>query len=54
MELAQIVAWAMFVVLIGWIGVVLWATLLQVGDESRAASEQDAEGRGDGRWRRSQ
>jgi len=36
MSLADLVAWAMFAVLIGWLGVVLWATFRTLDGEARA------------------
>lgn len=35
MSLAELVAWAMFAVLIGWLGVVLWATFKTLDGETR-------------------
>jgi hypothetical protein len=39
MELADFVAWVMLALMIGWIGMVLWATMGQIDSEAR------------GRWR---
>jgi hypothetical protein len=41
MSLAAIVATAIFAVLIVFVGMVLWATLRQIGDESRRAEESE-------------
>ncbi len=35
MELADLVAWLMLALLIGWIGIVLWATYAQLVAETR-------------------
>ena len=35
MELADLVAWVMLALLIGWIAIVLWATMRQVDSEAR-------------------
>ena len=40
MGLAELVAWAMFAVLIGWLGIVLLATFHQLGGEAKAKREQ--------------
>ena len=48
MSLAAIVAWAMFVVLIGWLGMVLYETFRTLEGEVRDAQttdEQPAEGK---------
>lgn len=42
MSLVEIVAWALFTVLIGWLGVVLWATLRTVHHEAREATRRDS------------
>ena len=44
MSLAAIVAWAMFAVLIGWLGMVLYATFRTLDGEVRSARgmEKDA------------
>ena len=34
MTLAELVAWAMFAVLIGWLGVVLWTTFRTLDGEA--------------------
>jgi hypothetical protein len=39
-DLASFVAWAMFAVLIGWLGWILWATFRQVEGESREAAAE--------------
>ena len=44
MSLAEIVAWALFTVFIGWLAVVLWATMRTVREEAR----RDAVRRGSG------
>ena len=36
MELADLVAYVMLVLLVGWIGIVLWATFRQIDVEARA------------------
>ena len=41
MSLAAIVAWAMFAVLIGWIGMVLFATFRTLDGEVREARDKD-------------
>ena len=35
MSLAEIVAWTLFSVFIGWLAIVLWATLRTVRDEAQ-------------------
>jgi hypothetical protein len=40
MGLAELVAWAMFAVLIGWLAVVLWATFHQLDGEAKARHER--------------
>jgi hypothetical protein len=40
MSLAELVAWAMFAVLIGWLGIVLLATFRQVDGEAKAKRER--------------
>jgi hypothetical protein len=40
MSLSGLVAWAMFAVLIGWLGIVLYATFRQVDGEAKAKREQ--------------
>jgi hypothetical protein len=35
MGLADFVAWVMLALLIGWIAIVLWATVVQIDDEAR-------------------
>ena len=44
MSMAELVAWAMFAVLIAWLGVVLLATLRTLEGEARAA-RRDSDGR---------
>jgi hypothetical protein len=39
-SLAAAVAWAMFALLIGWVGAVLWATVRQLDDEGREAGKR--------------
>ena len=41
MSLAAIVAWAMFAVLIGWLGMVLYATFRTLDGEVRKAQGAD-------------
>jgi hypothetical protein len=41
MSLAELVAWAMFALLIGWLGTVLYATFRTLDGEVRDASERD-------------
>ncbi len=43
MSLAAIVAWGMFAVLIGWLGVVLWATFSTLEGETREALDRAEE-----------
>ena len=43
MSLAELVAWAMFAVLIGWLGFVLYATLRQLDGETRELHRRDGE-----------
>jgi hypothetical protein len=40
MGLAELVAWAMFAVLIAWLGIVLLATFHQVDGEAKVKREQ--------------
>lgn len=40
MELADVVAWVMLAVLMGWLGIVLYATFAQLDGERRRAAEQ--------------
>lgn len=40
MSLAGLVAWAMFAVLIGWLGLVLYATFKQIDGEAREAAKR--------------
>ena len=35
MGLAELVAWVMLALLIGWVAIVLWATAVQIDDEAR-------------------
>lgn len=42
MTLAELVAWAMFAVLIAWLGLVLWATFRTLDDEARETREARA------------
>ena len=46
MSLAALVAWVMFAVLIGWLGIVLLATFRQLDGEARrsASSDERADG----------
>jgi hypothetical protein len=47
MGIPELVAWGMFAVLIGWVGVVLLATFHQLDGETREASEKrEREARG--------
>jgi hypothetical protein len=41
MSLAEVVAWAMFAVLIGWLGIVLWATFKTLDGETRELHRGD-------------
>ena len=41
MELSALVAALMMVLLIAWVAIVLWATVLQVDAEARTAAERD-------------
>jgi hypothetical protein len=41
MSLAAIVAWVMFAVLIGWLGMVLYATLRTIDGELRDANGRE-------------
>lgn len=43
MSLAELVAWAMFAVLIGWLGFVLYATFHQLDGETRELHRRDGE-----------
>ena len=43
MSLAAIVAWAMFAVLIGWLGMVLYATFHTLDGELRGAGVLDTD-----------
>ena len=43
MSLAELVAWAMFAVLIGWLGFVLYATFRQLDGETRELHLRDGE-----------
>ena len=45
MSLAVIVAWVMFAVLIGWLGMVLYATFRTLEGEVREARELDTDKR---------
>jgi hypothetical protein len=40
MGLAELVAWVMFAVLIGWLGLVLLATFLQLDGEAKTKRER--------------
>ena len=44
MSLAAIVAWAMFAVLIGWLGMVLFATIRTLDGEVREAGRVGRDG----------
>jgi hypothetical protein len=44
MSLAAIVAWTMFAVLIGWLGMVLYATFHTLDGELREASDERESG----------
>ena len=46
MSLAAVVAWAMFAVLIGWLGMVLYATFRTLDGEVREAVERERDGPG--------
>ena len=46
MSLAAVVAWAMFAVLIGWLGMVLYATFRTLDGEVREAAERERDGPG--------
>ena len=41
MSLAEVVAWVMLAVLIGWLAIVLYATFRQVDGEAREAARRD-------------
>lgn len=41
MSLADVVAWVMFAVLIGWLGIVLYATFRQLDGEAKEAAKRD-------------
>ena len=41
MTLAELVAWAMFAVLIGWLSIVLYATFRQLDGEARRKQGND-------------
>lgn len=41
MGLAELIAWAMFAVLIAWLGVILLATFRTLAGEARRAAEFD-------------
>jgi hypothetical protein len=43
MSVAEIVAWAMFAILIGWLGMVLYATFRTLDGEVREASGGEGE-----------
>lgn len=40
MSLADLVAWVMLAVLIGWLGLVLYATFKQINGEAREAAKR--------------
>ena len=40
MTVAALVAWAMLAVLIGWLGIVLYATFRQIDGEAREAARR--------------
>jgi hypothetical protein len=40
MGLAELVAWVMFAVLIGWLGIVLYATANQLDGEAKAKRDE--------------
>jgi hypothetical protein len=42
MSLASLVAFAMLALLIGWFGIVLYATFRQLGGEAREKADRDA------------
>ena len=44
MGLAELVAWAMFAVLIGWLGMVLFATFRTLDGEVREAGRLERDG----------
>ena len=41
MNLADLVAWVMFAVLIGWLAIVLYATFRQLDGEAKEAAQRD-------------
>ncbi len=41
MSLAELIAWIMFAVLIGWLAIVLFATFRQLDGEAREAADRD-------------
>ena len=47
MSLAEVVAWAMFALLIGWLGMVLYATFRTLDGEVREASTERDRGEGE-------
>jgi hypothetical protein len=42
MAIADLVAWVMLALLIGWVAIVLWATVVQIDDEARVKRGGDA------------
>lgn len=45
MPLSDVVAWAMLAALIGWLGIVLYATFRTIDGESKRATEVERRGR---------
>ena len=47
MSVAEVVAWAMFALLIGWLGMVLYATFRTLDGEVREAGSEHDRGEGE-------